>query len=91
MIFTFELREYVHMKECMLGILKKRMLPHWTIDVAPTKWFFFQQIIVMCTTTFSFPRDIVKLNTIATLDFGSFLTLNASLINHKFLESMKWP
>jgi hypothetical protein len=52
---------------------------------------FFQQIIVMCTTTFSFPRDITKLNTIATLDFEGFLILNASLINHKLLQSMKWP
>ncbi len=89
--FTFELQEYVHIKECMIGILKKRLFPHGVIDATPIKWFSFQQIIVMCTTTFSFPRDIVKLNTIATLDFGGFLTLNALLINHKLLESMKWP
>jgi hypothetical protein len=47
-------------------------------------------------------RDIVNLNTIATLDFGGLLNPNSLLINHKLfpnsllinhnlLESMQWP
>jgi hypothetical protein len=57
--FTFELRKYVHTKECM--------------------------------HTCTYQRDIAKLNIIATLEFEGFLTLSASLINHKLLKSMKWP
>ncbi len=96
-MFYDKLWVYAHNKESLFDVFKKRTFLDWT-----TKRFLFQQIIMMCTTTLSFLRDIVNLNTIATLDFGGLLSPNSLLINHKLfpnsllinhklLESMQWP
>jgi len=63
---------------------------------------FFDKLLWCAPQPSKFLRDIVNLNTIATLDFGGFLNPNSLLINHKLfpnsllincklLESMQWP
>jgi hypothetical protein len=51
----------------------------------------FDKLLCCAPQPSSFLKDIVNLNTIATLDFGGLLSPNSLLINHKLLESMQWP